>query len=69
MLDRELAAVFLSTARCLLSNQSHGNPSTSSMPKSCVEQAVVVSGSMVGLFVRCSMMASTLRSFGGSEAC
>ncbi|TQN72140.1 Protein mms22, partial [Colletotrichum shisoi] len=50
MLDRELAAVFLSTARCLLSNQSHGNPGTSSMPNSCVEQAVVISGSMVGLF-------------------
>ncbi|KAJ0165315.1 Protein mms22, partial [Colletotrichum tanaceti] len=60
MLDRELAAVFLSTARCLLSNQSYGNTGASSVPKPCVEQAVIISGSMVGLFVRCTMMASTL---------
>ncbi|KAK2003518.1 Mus7/MMS22 family protein [Colletotrichum falcatum] len=57
MLDRELATGFLSTARCLLSNQSRGSPGASSVPKTCVEQCVIVSGMMIGLFVRCAMMA------------
>lgn len=57
MLDRELAAAFLSAARCLLSNQSRGKPGTSSVSTTCVEQSVVVSGMMIGLFVRCGMMA------------
>ncbi|KAL0782618.1 hypothetical protein CaCOL14_000524 [Colletotrichum acutatum] len=57
MLDRELAAAFLSAARCLLSNQSRGKPGTSSVSTSCIEQSVVVSGMMIGLFVRCGMMA------------
>ncbi|KAK1514197.1 Mus7/MMS22 family protein [Colletotrichum costaricense] len=56
MLDRELAAAFLSAARCLLSNQSLGKPGNSSVSTSCVEQSVVVSGMMIGLFVRCGMM-------------
>ncbi|KAG7047854.1 Mus7/MMS22 family protein [Colletotrichum scovillei] len=57
MLDRELAAAFLSAARCLLSNQPRGKPGNSSVSTSCVEQSVVVSGMMIGLFVRCGMMA------------
>ncbi|KAK1986012.1 Mus7/MMS22 family protein [Colletotrichum cereale] len=57
MLDRELATGFLSTARYLLSNQSCGSPGASSVPKACIEQSVVVSGMMIGLFVRCTMMA------------
>ncbi|KAK1688511.1 Mus7/MMS22 family protein [Colletotrichum godetiae] len=57
MLDRELAAAFLSAARCLLSNQSRDRPGTSSVSTSCIEQSVVVSGMMIGLFVRCGMMA------------
>ncbi|KAI3552133.1 Mus7/MMS22 family protein [Colletotrichum filicis] len=56
MLDRELAAAFLSAARCLLSNQSRGKPGNSGVSTSCVEQSVVVSGMMIGLFVRCGMM-------------
>ncbi|KAK1458963.1 Mus7/MMS22 family protein [Colletotrichum melonis] len=57
MLDRELAAAFLSAARCLLSNQSRGKPGNSGVSTSCVEQSIVVSGMMIGLFVRCGMMA------------
>ncbi|OHE96143.1 Mus7/MMS22 family protein [Colletotrichum orchidophilum] len=57
MLDRELATGFLSAARCLLLNQSRGKHGASSVPKFCVEQSVVVSGTMIGLFVRCGMMA------------
>ncbi|KAK1968987.1 Mus7/MMS22 family protein [Colletotrichum sublineola] len=57
MLDRELATGFLSMARCLLSNQSRHSLSASSVPTTCVEQSVVVSGVMIGLFVRCTMMA------------
>ncbi|KAK2033385.1 Mus7/MMS22 family protein [Colletotrichum zoysiae] len=56
MLDRELATGFLSMARCLLSNQSHGSAGASSVPTTCVEQCVAISGMMIGLFVRCTMM-------------
>ncbi|KAF9878531.1 mus7 mms22 family protein [Colletotrichum karsti] len=57
MLERELAAVFFSMARCILSSQNARNkPSVKAVSSACVEQAVVVSGIMTSLFVRCVMI-------------
>ncbi|WYZ37567.1 hypothetical protein EsH8_II_001073 [Colletotrichum jinshuiense] len=56
MLERELAAVFFSMARCLLANQTRDKPGASAVSQACVEQSVVVSGMMTSLFVRCQMM-------------
>lgn len=58
MLERELAAVFFSMARCLLANQTRDKPGASAVSQACVEQSVVVSGMMTSLFVRCQMMVS-----------
>ncbi|KAL0940652.1 mus7 mms22 family protein [Colletotrichum truncatum] len=57
MLERDLAAVFFSMARCILSNQAaRGKPNIKAVSSACVEQCVVVAGIMTSLFVRCQMM-------------
>ncbi|TDZ25360.1 Protein MSP1 [Colletotrichum orbiculare MAFF 240422] len=57
MLERDLAAVFFSMSRCILSYQGASDgPCAKSISHACVEQSIIVSGMMTSLFVRCEMM-------------
>ncbi|KAF6821361.1 mus7 mms22 family protein [Colletotrichum sojae] len=57
MIDRELSSVFFSMARSILSSQAATNKlAAKSVSPACVEQCVVVSGTMSGLFIRFQMM-------------